>query len=298
MVAPDPASLKIWPDCRTCILGMIQDALDTLQENDPAIEQEIARYADGIFQKSYQEGWSSPVTANKILRKVKRLTGVADPYASFKKKEVKQAKQIFAQIQKSATGDLRSSVVLSVLGNSLDFFTDPDKVLLELPDTLQKGVDFYYDDIDRLDRFLSNSPETVLFFTDNTGEVFFDIPFFHYIQNHARRTVLVVKGAPSLNDLSTLEVKAENLSQYFDNIADTGTDGVGIDWEETSPEFRHLVRAADLIVSKGMANFETLYSKSLSAPVFFLLKAKCHSMQDFLSAPANSYCAIWKQGSL
>jgi uncharacterized protein with ATP-grasp and redox domains len=36
----------------------------------------------------------------------------------------------------------------------------------------------------------------------------------------------------------------------------------------------------------------------LSVPVFFLLKAKCSPIQNFLGVPAAGFCAIWKQGSL
>ena len=33
-----------------------------------------------------------------------------------------------------------------------------------------------------------------------------------------------------------------------------------------------LLASADLVISKGMANFETLYSRDVAAPVFFLFK--------------------------
>jgi uncharacterized protein with ATP-grasp and redox domains len=276
---------------------MIQDSFSMMETVDRSLIQQVTALADKILNEAFEEGWSSPFTANQILREVKRLSGVNDPYESFKKRELAQARKIFSEVGACVGQDLRSRIVLSVLGNSLDFFTNPDDALLSLPNVLNKGISFYYDDIDRLEKFLVKKPKNVLFFTDNSGEVFFDIPFFQFVSNQAENSVLVVKGSPTLNDLTRTEIEDEKLEPYFINIADTGTEGVGIDWDLTSRTFRHLVSTADLIISKGMANFETVYPKKLSAHVFFLLKSKCGAMQAFLGMPSAGYCAIWKEGA-
>jgi uncharacterized protein with ATP-grasp and redox domains len=297
MIKPNPETLQIWPQCRECILGMIQDAFAMMETADDALIQHVTSFAEDILAEAFEKGWSSPVTANKILREQKRLLGVDDPYTSFKKRELRHARKVFSQVETLVGRDLRSRIALSVLGNSLDFFTNPDGALQSLPDIMKKGISFDYDDIDRLERFLLIKPGSVLFFTDNSGEIFFDIPLFQFIRDHARQATLVVKGSPTLNDLSRIELKNEQLESFFSNIADTGTEGVGIDWDLTSAAFKDLVNAADLIVSKGMANFETVYPKKLSAPVFFLLKSKCSPIQDYLGTPSAGYCALWKEGS-
>ena len=61
-------------------------------------------------------------------------------------------------------------------------------------------------------------------------------------------------------------------------------------------EFMDLVHNADLILSKGMANFETVFPRTLPSPVFFLFKVKCRPMQDYLGAPAGSFWAMWHRG--
>lgn len=290
------AMLHIWPQCRNCIMGMVQDSLSMAGVMDRTVTERIERFAENIFIEAYQHKWSSPVTANKILAELERLSGDADPYESFKKRELQQARDIYSQAEAHVRPGLRSRIALSVLGNSLDFFTDPDEVLKTLPAVMNRGISFYHDDVDRLEAFLFSRPERVLFFTDNSGEVFFDLPFYRSIRDFARQTVLVVKGGPALNDLSRVELENERLEQYFDAIEDTGAQGVGIDWNLVSQPFLELVRSADLIISKGMANFETVYPKPLSAHVFFLLKAKCSPIQEYLAAPPAAYCAIWKQG--
>ena len=64
-----------------------------------------------------------------------------------------------------------------------------------------------------------------------------------------------------------------------------------------SPEFLNLVASADLIFSKGMANFETLYPASISAPSFYLFKVKCEPIHNYIQAPVSSFMALWKDGS-
>jgi hypothetical protein len=83
----------------------------------------------------------------------------------------------------------------------------------------------------------------------------------------------------------------------FDMVADTGTDGAGIDWDHVSGEFLDLLASADLIVSKGMANFESLYPRRISAPSFYLFKVKCEPIQNYIQAPAGSFLALWNEAN-
>jgi len=199
-------------------------------------------------------------------------------------------------LENTPTSDLKSLVSLAVLGNSLDFFKDANQALAGIPDLVQKGVSFFHDDIGRIEGFLVRKPPLILYLSDNSGEIYFDYPLYTYIRERAGRTVLVVKGGPSLNDLTRSELEASQLGTRFAEVADTGTHGVGIDWDRVSEGFLRLVDEADLIISKGMANLESIYPKKLSCPVFFLFKAKCRPIQDYLHSPADSFWALWHDG--
>jgi hypothetical protein len=135
-----------------------------------------------------------------------------------------------------------------------------------------------------------------VYLADNAGEIYFDLPLYEYIRERAGRTVLVVKGGPSMDDLTRAELKSAKLEEKFDEVVDTGTDGVGIDWNRVSREFLELFEAADLVLVKGMANFENVYPRDPSPPVFLLLKLKCQPFQGYLKAPPGSYLALWRDG--
>jgi len=296
--------LEPFPQCIDCLMGLAHSAYSLVSGESPANQTDGETLADGetmvreILAKARKDGLNSPETANQILREIRRVTGVSDPYARSKAIEMAQAKAVFSQVKDQMGEDFRSLVTLAVLGNTLDFFKPPEEALAEIPAEIKEGPVFFRDDIPRLESFLSKSPDLVLYLADNAGEIYFDIPLYQHIRHKARRTVLVVKGGPSLNDLTRVDLRLAQLEDEFQEVIDTGTDGAGIEWRRVSREFLDLVDAADLILSKGMANLESVYPKELTSPVFFLSKIKCRPMQNYLDAPAGSFWAMWRDSAV
>ena len=286
---------KPTPQCADCLMALAHQAATLAGGEDLGFLAEAEAAAREIIIDAQTKSLTSPETANLILSEIKRRSGVADPYAEFKAREMAHAENVLPQLERYVGDDLRSRVSLAALANSFDFFTEPDKALSQIPDQIQRGLSFFHDDIDRLAGFLSAGPGLVLYLTDNAGEIYFDKPLYEYIQERAGRTILVVKGGPSLNDLTRAELKVSGLEKEFSEVADTGTDGIGIEWNSVSKRFLDLIDRADLVLAKGMGNFESMYPRDLPCPVFFLFKAKCKPMQDYLGAPGESYWALWKE---
>ena len=284
------------PQCVDCLISMAQDVIALANSENPRLIEEAERISRDILADAEDNQSNSPQIANRILRKIRHLTGIEDPYADFKSHEMAQARKIFSQLKNHAAENLRSHAGLAALGNSLDFFHNPAHALADIPHQFNNGFSFYCDNLDQLATFLANRPQRVLYLTDNAGEIYFDIPLYDYLKQYCRELYLVVKGGPSLNDLTRAELQSAKLEDRFDRVADTGTDGAGIDWDNVSTEFLDLFASADLIISKGMANFETLYPKSIPAPSFYLFKVKCEPIQNYIQAPVNSYLALWKGG--
>lgn len=285
------------PQCVDCLMSLAKDVATLAASANPGIIEKAEGISREIIEDAANNQSSSPQIANRILREIRQFTRVDDPYAEFKSREMAQARKIFSQLKDHAAENLRPRVCLAALGNSLDFFKNPAQALADIPHQFGSGISFYYDNLDQLEAFLANKPQRVLYLTDNAGEIFFDIPLYDYLKQYCRRIYLVVKGGPSLNDLTRAELQSAKLEDRFDTVADTGTDGAGIDWDNVSKEFLDLVASADLIVSKGMANFETLYPKTITTPSFYLFKIKCEPIQSYIQAPVNSFLAIWKAGN-
>jgi len=285
------------PQCVDCLISMAQDVIALADAENPGLIAEAERISRDILADAADNKTSSPQIANRILREIRHLTGIEDPYADFKSREMAQARKIFSQLKSHGAENLRSHARLAALGNSLDFFHNPAHALADIPHQINNGFSFYCDNLDQLATFLAKKPQRILYLTDNAGEIYFDIPLYNYLRQYCRQLYLVVKGGPSLNDLTRAELQSANLEDRFDRVADTGSDGAGIDWDHISMEFLDLFASADLIISKGMANFETLYPKSFAVPSFYLFKVKCEPIQNYIAAPVNSFMALWKEGN-
>ncbi len=285
------------PQCVDCLMSLAQNVVALSANKNQALVEEVVQIARSILDNAGKIESSSPQITNQILREIKKITGVDDPYAAFKSQEMVQARLIFSRVKDFVRDDLQSRIRLAALGNSLDFFKDPEQALSEIPDLFNTNFSFYFDHIHRLESILATRPQKMLYLTDNSGEIYFDIPLFDCLKKYVDEIYLVVKGGPALNDLTRLELESANLIDKFDLVVDTGTDGAGIDWDNVSNEFLDLLTSTDLIFSKGMANFETLFPREFSAPTFYLFKVKCKPIQDYIQAPINSFLALWKEGN-
>ena len=126
---------------------------------------------------------------------------------------------------------------------------------------------------------------SVLLLTDNAGEIVFDRLLARELRSLGCRVTVAVKGGPALNDALVEDALMAGISSDVDEIIDTGTDAIGINLEESSEAFRSRFHNAELIVSKGMANWETLTEFPAPCPVLFLFRTKCEPVAVTVGAP-------------
>lgn len=291
---PRTKQLQPIPQCIDCLLSLARDATAMASNGNPRLMEQMESEANGLLDRVKDLNWTSPRIANTLFNRIRQVTGNTDPYREFKAREMAQARDIFERIQGRLPRDLKGRVRTAVAGNSFDFFKDPD-TLYEDIFRFATGADAYaYDHTDRLAAFLESDKTKILYVTDNAGEIYFDQPLFTWLKMKQKAPILVVKGGPALNDLTRADLEGAGLAPHFDGVEDTGVDGAGIDWDRVSDAFLHRVQAADLVISKGMANFETIFPEALACPVLFLFRVKCAPIQDFISAPINSGVILWK----
>jgi len=69
-------------------------------------------------------------------------------------------------------------------------------------------------------------------------------------------------------------------------VVDNGSDAIGTILEWTSPKFQAHFQSADLIISKGQGNFETITDNGKRT--FFLFQSKCEVVSKDLGLSAGS----------
>ena len=114
---------------------------------------------------------------------------------------------------------------------------------------------------------------SILWIFDNCGEAVFDRPL---IEPYRNKITLAVRGKPAFNDMTRAELAA---SGYPEGFAGGGVvsndDGIpGVVDSTCGEAFRAAFDAADLVVAKGQANFETMNERT-DKPIAFLFLAKC-----------------------
>ncbi|MCX7667756.1 MAG: ARMT1-like domain-containing protein, partial [Atribacterota bacterium] len=113
----------------------------------------------------------------------------------------------------------------------------------------------------------------LIYVGDNAGEIVFDKILLRELKKIGVREIFfVVKGGPISNDVLLSDFWEVGLDD-FAQVLTTGKDECGMIPEEGPPDLQEVWRRADLVISKGQGNFESLSGRK--EKIYFLLKAKC-----------------------
>ncbi|MFH1678898.1 MAG: ARMT1-like domain-containing protein [Candidatus Omnitrophota bacterium] len=131
----------------------------------------------------------------------------------------------------------------------------------------------------------------LLIIGDNSGEAFFDKFFIEEIIkfNPQINVCYATRSSPIINDVLISDAKRLALDKVA-RITSSGCDYPGIILEKISKSFRKIYNQADLIISKGQGNFESLSDKEKD--IFYLFQIKCITVSDFLSLPVGGLLFI------
>jgi len=128
------------------------------------------------------------------------------------------------------------------------------------------------------------SSNLVLFIGDNAGEIVFDRILVEEIKTlyPAKKLVYAVREKPVINDVTIEDALSVEMNKTAD-VVSSGSDIPGTLLSHCNKEFINLFHSADMIISKGQGNFETL-SREYTSSLFFLLTVKCRVVGEMLNA--------------
>jgi uncharacterized protein with ATP-grasp and redox domains len=162
---------------------------------------------------------------------------------------------------------LETALRLAIAGNVIDFGANPDVRLEEdIQETLQLEPTI---NDSRIFKEELKSAQNILYVGDNAGETVFDRIL---IETMARPITYVVRERPIINDTTVGDAIKSGLDEVADLVS-SGWDGPGVSLKHGSEAFLRHYDRANMIISKGQGNYETLSGEQ--KPIFFLLKAKC-----------------------
>ena len=131
------------------------------------------------------------------------------------------------------------------------------------------------------------SARTIAYLTDNCGEVVLDKLLMREIARVNPRVLVtaVVRGAPVSNDATmedAVQVGLDRLARVLPN----GSDVAGTCPGRISEEARLAIGTADLVISKGLANYETLSGRGSNT--YFLFLCKCELYVEAFGVPLHT----------
>jgi uncharacterized protein with ATP-grasp and redox domains len=216
---------------------------------------------------------------------VKKTTGVEDPYKTVKQRDMQTALKLLPMLKRFVSGKqdrlywaLKAAATGNVLDSSICSNIDFEAVV-----ETELNRRFSLCDMDTLEQRLKES-HSLLIIADNAGETVFDRVLLEELPS--LEVTYDVRSAPILNDAMIKDACDSGLDKYA-RIISTGCDIPGTNLDECNEYFLDVFYSADIVISKGQGNFETL--SDCDRDIFFLLKAKCPVLSRLLEVRLNDY---------
>ena len=199
-----------------------------------------------------------------------------DRYAEEKRQSNAFVLERMTEIRKrvfESSDPVLTGLKFAILGNYIDFAALRDEVSFDkLDEMLRSALDMELDGevfADLCEEFRTG--KKLLYLTDNAGEIGFDRIFAEAI--HARYPDLAitfcVRGGPAANDATRAD--AAEVGIPFP-VIDNGTLVPGTMLDQLGEEAKAAMEGADVILSKGQGNVETLLGCGYNIYYAFLVK--------------------------
>jgi uncharacterized protein with ATP-grasp and redox domains len=273
--------MKIALDCIPCLLRQALEATRRITEEPTAQEQLMREITNWFAHVDLHQ--SPPAIAQLIHRRLRQVTGVADPYSDEKVQQNLIALQLLPELRseiRSSASPLMTAARIATAGNMIDMGANGHICKADIDRAIRRAASAPFSgEFDLFAQAVSNA-HTILYLADNAGEIVFDRLLIEQIS--PGRVTLAVRGAPVLNDATLADARSVGLDTLVELI-DNGSDAPGTLLEDCSSEFRRRFAAADLIVAKGQGNFESLNEGS--GNIFYFLKVKCSLVANHIQQP-------------
>ena len=269
-------------DCSLCLLRQSLEAARFATPDQEIHEKAIREAMNCVLEMGFQT--PPPVIGQQIHRIIRSLTNSPDPYLAVKQafNELMLSRiDHFRELIAASSDPFDTAVRLAIAGNSIDFAIRANLEAKDIDVAIDQALTQPINgDVKELRQTIEKANK-ILYIADNAGEIVCDRLLIEQLL--PKDIVACVRGMPVINDAMIDDAKQVGLTEVVPVITN-GNDGMGTVLEQCSQEFMAVFNEADLIISKGLGNYETLicYDDSqLPQTVAFLFKAKCSFIARF-----------------
>ena len=274
-----------------CVACLLRRKLDNYPAGaEPGAVAEYRRRVRAAIENG--RGFSSPEVNADISAIYRELFGPERDYADVKRRfnALMLALEPGLQADVDAAPDpLMRAVQYAMVGNYIDFAALGDIDEGELRRRLGT-VDAMAVNPAVLEelRGAAASARRLTLLTDNCGEIVTDKVLLRTLRrlNPALRVSVVVRGAPVVNDATVEDAEQVGMDAVAHRVLGNGCDLPGAVLTRISAEALAVVDAADLIISKGQANYEGL--SGCGRNIYYIFMCKCELFINRFNVPQFS----------
>ncbi|AEA33552.1 damage-control phosphatase ARMT1 family protein [Hippea maritima] len=225
-----------------------------------------------------------PLISEDVYGTIRKSLGIEDPYKQIKRKynDIALKYEDFAVSEiEQANDPLLYAIRLSLAGNIIDFGSQIGSFSLEntIDEVVKNPLDLT--DFDLFEKDLQKADRVVLL-ADNAGEIVFDKILLKTIKElyPKKELFIIVRGGPIINDVSLEDALYVGIDKIA-KVIDSGQLIPGFWPDFAKGECKTVYESADIVISKGQGNFETL-SEFEDRRVYFLFLIKCSVVAHYL----------------
>lgn len=276
--------------CVFCQIRSFETLLNKHQveeEKKDKIVKDFLTYLSGI---DYHQ--TAPDVARELQATIRKVINDPDPFRNEKRKGNREMLAWYPKLQEiveNADDKFDTALRLAIAGNIIDFGPGHQFDVMETVENVLHS-DFTIDHSEKLRQAVHNA-KNILYLGDNAGEIVFDKLFLETI-NH-KEVYFAVRESPVINDALKEDAYFVGMDKIA-NIITNGYDAPSTILDKSSPEFLEIFHKADLVISKGMGNFEGLMNCK-RPNLFFLFMVKCELIANIINANVKDFVVLSSQ---
>jgi len=282
--------VKLASECMSCLIEQIERAIRLLQPSAPnslivETQHRLMKYISDHKPNSLRSEDLGTITYQYIAESL----GIKDPYKEQKAMYNQLALDIYPKILefvKNSEDPLQHAITASIMGNCIDFGS-PLSIDFE---EFHKFSGSTLGENNQYEIFLHalDKAKKILILGDNTGEIVFDKIMVKILTETYpnKKFIFAVRGGPIINDATMEDAISIGLTEVCEVIESSASPGAIV--KHSPLKFQRIFQEADLIVSKGQGNFESIISTPTTQNVFFFLKAKCKLISRVFGVPVGT----------
>ncbi len=287
--------MEVKAECIPCLVDVrCREVIKVLDDSSEACKvciEIIQRFSELIKETRH-----TTKIATELYRLVRRRLGV-DPYRGEKKEANKWALEVLSKalevIDESDDPFERFNIAvkLSLIGNAIDLGVSGYTFNLSGLDSAFQSIKLDIDDVATAYK-LAKKVSTILYVCDNAGEIVLDRLLIREFKKLGAEVIVAVRSEPYQNDATMEDAEESGITDDVDEVIAVG-DCTYIAPEVLSKDALEIFKNAELIVLKGMANYENLENlqRIRKKGYLLLLRAKCNPIAKSLEVDRGGYVA-------